>query len=465
MKRVPIIIICYNNYKYVENIITNIINTNKELGQDIIILNNNSTCEKTKKFIFNTKYKVILNTQNRGPWICSTHNTELYNLLPDKFIVTDADLQLNSKLPSNFVEILSYLSDKYKKNKVGFAIDISDYSEKMIKGKHTTDFNIYQHEMNWWQNKIDDNTYELYNAGVDTTFTLINKKYPGPGNDIRIAGDFTVKHIPWYINNWIYNIYDNYAMLKSLSHVSTSANLILSHIDTNYIKINKNDVYFFIKNTDEDPNLYFWKNIYSDWERETFEVFDKFLQEDKVFIDIGAWIGTTTIYGCRKSKHVYSVEADYKSCISLENNCQLNCDNYTIIHNAIYDRDDIDIKFGKNLYLTNSKMNDSTSQIYLDNEISDECYNVKSIRIKSVIEKNNIEYDNISLIKVDIEGGEEYILNDLFEIYKTHKIPMYISFHYSWWKDKNLDRFIFLSNEIKEQIIQSPFTSILFNVK
>jgi FkbM family methyltransferase len=464
MCRIPIIIICYNNYKYVENTINQIININEDLGKDIIILDNKSTCEKTRNLLLYTKYKVILNVKNVGPWIScqENQNQQLYDLLPDKFIVTDPDLQFNPNLPSNFVEILAELSDKYKMNKVGFALDISDYNEKMFQTTYHINNTIYDHEIYWWKNKIENDTYELYNAGIDTTFTLINKKYPGPGRDIRVAGIFTAKHIPWYIDNWIYNLYDNYTMIKSYSNVSTSAKIVLDHINENYIKINKNDIYFFIKNTEEDPNLNFWKNIYEIWEKETFDVFDKFLKRDKVFIDIGAWIGPTTIYGCRKSKHVYSVEADCKSVVSLENNCRTNCDNYTVLNNAIYNADNIDIKFGKNLYLQNSKMNDSTSHIYLDGETSNELYYVKSIRIQSIIDNNNIPYDNISLIKVDIEGGEENILNDLFEVYSKHKIPMYISFHYSWWKDKNLDRFDFLSNTIKEYIIKNSFISILF---
>ena len=33
-------------------------------------------------------------------------NSNIYNSLPDKFILTDPDLQFNENLPNNFIEIL-----------------------------------------------------------------------------------------------------------------------------------------------------------------------------------------------------------------------------------------------------------------------------------------------------------------------------------------------------------------------
>ena len=75
---------------------------------------------------------------------------------------------------------------------------------------------------------------------------------------------------------------------------------------------------------------------------------------------------------------------------------------------------------------------------------------------------NNINPNEISLIKVDIEGGEEFILNDLFILNAKYKMPLYISFHYDWWKDKNLNRFDFLTESQKNKIVTQPFCSILF---
>ncbi len=64
---IPIIIICYNNYKYVKNTLLQILKINKEYYNNIIILNNASTCIDTINFLKNVDVKVINNKNNNGP--------------------------------------------------------------------------------------------------------------------------------------------------------------------------------------------------------------------------------------------------------------------------------------------------------------------------------------------------------------------------------------------------------------
>ena len=58
------------------------------------------------------------------------------------------------------------------------------------------------------------------------------------------------------------------------------------------------------------------------------------------------------------------VEAEKISIQYLTDNCKINCDNVVIVNNAIFNEDDKDVLFGKNKFIPNSKLNDSTSQIY-----------------------------------------------------------------------------------------------------
>ena len=101
----------------------------------------------------------------------------------------------------------------------------------------------------------------------------------------------------------------------------------------------------------------------------------------------------------------------------MEENCLLNSKNIITVNKVIYNVDDIDIDFGCNNYLNNSQLNDSTSQIHF-NSTNETSYKIKTITIKKIIENYNIKYHDISLIKVDIEGGEEFILED----YKCHPV-------------------------------------------
>jgi len=461
---IPIIIVCYNNYKYVDNTLSQLLRINKDYYKNVKILNNNSTCLDTIRFLKGVDVNVIHNSENSGPWITYYNNTHIYDTLPNKFIVMDPDLKLNEHLPSNFVEILSNICDTYRTSKVGFALDISD-SDKFYKFDYAHGKSIHEWETQFWDNKLDDNNYELYNSIIDTTFCLIDKNNTSIRDyQIRVAGNFTAKHLPWYRENEVYNVYENYlGSINTDGAISTTAKMIKSHTEDKYLKIQKNSELFLIEKNEGNPNLSFWENIYGQWERETFDVFDRCLSKDKIFIDIGGWIGTTAMYSSRKSKHVYSVEADNNSFRDMSANLKTNCiNNYTLVNKAIFNKDNVEIKFGKNIHLENSKMNDSTSQIYSDDTVTSEYYITKTITIGSLIEAYNINVSEISLIKVDIEGGEENILDDLFDIHVRYGISLYVSFHHSWWKDKNLDRFAFLSDGVKNEILAYPFTSIFF---
>jgi hypothetical protein len=144
------------------------------------------------------------------------------------------------------------------------------------------------------------------------------------------------------------------------------------------------------------------------------------------------------MYGSRKSQHVYVVEADSKSYDDMKVNLKTNCkNNYTLINNAIYNLDDMTI----------------------DNETD---IPVKTITLERIIKQYEISPSDISLIKVDIEGGEEHILSNLIDFRNKYSVPLFIRFQYNRWIDKNLDRFSFLTSELKETIKASPTVSLLF---
>lgn len=413
---IPIIIPCYNNYIYVKNTIKQLIDINRQIENNIIVMDNNSSDNDTITYLKSIGNKVIYNKVNKGPWITPTVNNDIYNLLPNKFIVTDPDLEFNKNLPSNFIDILSDLSNKYNCNKIGFALDISDY-DKMYNSicDRVKQTNV-EWESQFWKNRINDNTYELYLAQIDTTFALINKM--GNTNiNIRIAGTFTAKHLPWYIDNKLLNIYDNYILNTKTTKISSISKRIKEHIETNYCKVIKNDIFFFVDSNSSD--LYFWKEIYPSWNYETFYIFDKVLDINKTVIDIGAWIGATTIYASRKSKYIYAIEPDIQYINTLEYNCKNNCNNYIII-------------------------------------------NEPQIDINNIIKKYNIIYNDISLINVDIKGNEENILNELYDLYNIYKIKIYITFYYSLWKNKDIDRFIFLNDSQKNKIKENSKIGLIF---
>jgi hypothetical protein len=209
-KKIPIVLICWNNLTFVRNMVNQI----KKYEQPIILLDNNSNYQPLIDYYDEIKNELQDKIEIRR--YDTNHGHKVYlkmkDTLPDIYILSDPDLELNKNMPFNFVEILLSLSNKYKVYKVGLALDISD-SEKFIPcDNYFHGYNIQDWEGQYWRDdrKLEnDENYQVYDSSVDTTFCLINNKYLDYSDPqwaeykgIRVAGDFTVKHLPWY-NNYI----------------------------------------------------------------------------------------------------------------------------------------------------------------------------------------------------------------------------------------------------------------------
>jgi len=413
-----IVIISYNNYKYVDNTVKQLQKMNNP-NMRLIIMDNNSndpdTIDYLKSIELLNQIRIIFNKKNEGPWVTDKCNKEVYDSLPEKFILTDPDLEFNPNLPSNFIEILFQLSDTYKLYKIGFALDISDYDKMYKTNNYVLDLNIYQWEIRFWAHRVIHEEYELYNAVIDTTFCLVNKKHFQGNNQMRIAGDFTAKHLPWYIPmyNQIYNVYDTYQNAKKNTKISTISKIINNYINNNYLEIIKNNELFLVDKN--DSNVEFWNNKFPDWKRKSFEVFDKYLNTTKIFIDISDSTKSSksnVLYSSRKSKHVYYYSKNNSNSIIIQNNCN---NNYILINN-----------------------------------------------LESIIHIINNNLINISLINVELRGEEEHIFNQLLVVNHCNNIPLFITFNYDLWTNKDLNRFSYLNDHIKTTIVTNPCSSILF---
>jgi hypothetical protein len=169
-------------------------------SSNIYIIDNKSTYPPLVEYLksIENKVKVLYMPENYGHRVYL--RDEIVKLGGEKYIITDPDLLLNTKLPQNFIDILSDLSEKYKVGKIGFALDITNNINLNINASDNKQ-TVVDWESQFWTNKIDDPDYTLYNAQIDTTFVLINTKYyiPDDFSAIRVAGDFTCVHRPWVI--------------------------------------------------------------------------------------------------------------------------------------------------------------------------------------------------------------------------------------------------------------------------
>lgn len=196
---IPIVIISWNCLTFIKSFVQQI----ERLPNPIIILDNNSTYPALHEHYtylertLGSKITIKRLKKNHG------HNVykKLKHKLPKTFILSDPDLKLNPLMPHNVSQVLYSISNKYQKFKVGLSLDISDSDQFYQMKNYYRGLTIKEAEEPHWVSRIDDSDYEMYHADIDTTFTLINWKFynkKNKYNNIRIAGNFTAKHLPWY---------------------------------------------------------------------------------------------------------------------------------------------------------------------------------------------------------------------------------------------------------------------------
>lgn len=196
-KNMPVVVIGYNQYTYIKNMVAQL----EKYTSDIIVVDNNSTYKPLVDY-YEKDFKYTLLKQKRNYGHTVFKQSFVQNLVGDIYILTDPDLEFNPKLPTNFIQVLIDVSNYFGSHKTGFAlfIDGDDIrTDIKLEGK-----SIKEWESSNWQKKLNyptAPTLELYRAPLDTTFCLVNKKQGDwHQNNVRVAGNYTCKHLPWHKN-------------------------------------------------------------------------------------------------------------------------------------------------------------------------------------------------------------------------------------------------------------------------
>lgn len=223
-------------------------------------------------------------------------------------------------------------------------------------------------------------------------------------------------------------------------------------------KLVKRDVpHCFVTPKSDDNTLNFLRDTFVGWETGTFNAFETVKDKNAIAIDLGAWIGTTAIWLSSHFKHVIAVEADRKSVEYLVKNLEYsNCHNVDVCPQPIY-CDTKMVTFGPNRFLGSTQLNMSTS--YLTPAAGDERendYRMQAITFADLVSKYALPNVPIRFIKCDIEGGEQYILQDLLRAVTTLGASLFLSFHLTWWQPENVSTLI-------QEATFEPFTAENFD--
>jgi FkbM family methyltransferase len=166
------------------------------------------------------------------------------------------------------------------------------------------------------------------------------------------------------------------------------------------------------------------------WEPHAFRTLDRFLDKSITYLDLGAWIGTHSLYGATLAGRTLAVEPDPVAFEILRKNVSHNPELGIETHQVAI--------AGHNGTLTigSGALGHSTTRI---NPLagggigkSEEFVTVSCCTLRMFCELRGIT--GPLFIKMDVEGAEELILNDL-DWFKEYRPTLYISLHPFWWKD------------------------------
>ncbi|WP_170329271.1 FkbM family methyltransferase [Ruegeria arenilitoris] len=165
----------------------------------------------------------------------------------------------------------------------------------------------------------------------------------------------------------------------------------------------------------------FWRKASAGtWEPETFAVLDKYLTLDSDYLDIGAWIGPTVLYGARKARHVWCFEPDPTAFRHLAWNLDLND-----IHNVSAFGVALSDQFGvARMASVRGEPGDSTSSLLHDGVHGSDALTIAWDQFEAV---NDLS--SVSLVKMDIEGAEFFVLPTLIDWLKRKRPSLYLSLH------------------------------------
>ena len=192
------------------------------------------------------------------------------------------------------------------------------------------------------------------------------------------------------------------------------------------MKINFKKLNFLV-----DPNNYqsFWSNFLN-WEQDDLNFVTEKCEQDKIFIDIGAWIGPYTLIAASLGMKVYAFEPDKVAFQELKKNIELNRFKYKpqIFNYGLS-------KLDSRAYLYSNTNDFGKSESGLINYKNQQNTKKTQIELKNFLQEidkiKNYNLDNkIKILKIDIEGGEFSFEKEIYDLVKLEKLYCIFSYHH-----------------------------------
>lgn len=382
----------------------------KEPRIDVIIFDQQSDYAPLLEYYKTVNATVVYSPTNAGPHSVWGETLKGY-FNTDPFIVADSDC-IYDGVPSDWLDKMLNVLNTTTVFKVGFSLNIEDLPDSEV-GKQAKEW-----EAKYWTKKIELG----WDAHIDTTFALY-RPYSGFSYDaVRLDKPYCINHVPWYLTNK--NITDEWRYyLNTASSVSTWGTKLKTIINNmNYHEVNRFGMSFNV--VDTPLNSKFWVDHYTGWQQSTFDFIIPRLDKDKTFIDIGAWIGPISLVAAQFSKQCICFEPDPVANKEFADNIKLNNINNIIL-------EDKAISMSLELSIGSAVLGESITR----DSCTENAIVVGCMTPSDIFNKYDIKGNEISVIKIDIEGHEQQLLKEHSVLWELN-IPMHISLHPGWATDK-----------------------------
>lgn len=228
--------------------------------------------------------------------------------------------------------------------------------------------------------------------------------------------------------------------------------------NNNYLKVNN----FELMCSDKCITLdkFSWKknvlNMFNETrecDSNTYKIFKYFANKKENVVDIGAYNGLyTSFFLGYLFNHVYAIECDPYAIKSFELNYELNKYKNITLHKGAIAHYNGEIYIGEG---GKKRKFGSSGITIMNNELEKNKIKVNAITIDKLFEKYKIK--NCHFIKMDIEGGEYFVIPQIKDFLKKNKITLYLSLHHHLYK--NTDGILeSLKYSYGEQNIYDPLT-------
>jgi FkbM family methyltransferase len=222
-------------------------------------------------------------------------------------------------------------------------------------------------------------------------------------------------------------------------------------------------------------STWWYQARYRDWEPESFDILDHFLRPDRDFIDIGAWIGPLALYAAQHSRCVYALEPDPVAFQALKQHLAWNADAHVQLFPVGLAESEGIRAFGGNGELGNSEstllVNDPVylseggqKSHWMGNNPQwrqGQLIQVPITPFSAWVKTHAIDLAVVSLIKVDIEGSEKYVLPDMLAVLKPLQLPLYLSLHWEFLKAEEISHLLDMLYQTYTQVRSLDFQPLL----